>query len=179
MEKQGFELPILVDVDSFREEHPDAPDLFDTQVRFPPAPKTMSVGQVLTRAVNAIPTGDATFLVRHGYVEIMTEAKAAPGNQKVLARFVNRPLEEVLQELQQQTGISIILDPRVDAARKPITATFIHGTRLLVALDLLADQVGLTVRTVDRTLYMTSPQNQARLPGPRDAQKKPNPPGMQ
>ncbi len=164
MATRGLELPILVDTEAFKDGNADAPDIYDTQVKFPPFPRRMSLATALRMAVSRIPTGNATYLIRGEHVEITTEAFAAPKRQTVQARFVNRPLEEALRELSRQSGIAIVLDPRTQESRKTVTATLPTGTNLVAATALLADMSGLTVRQVDRILYVTARNNNAPLP---------------
>src|SRR5438093_5211218 len=41
LEARGIEFNVIVDTDAFKEENPDAPDIYDTKVRFPAIPKKM------------------------------------------------------------------------------------------------------------------------------------------
>src|SRR5262249_44821825 len=85
----------------------------------------------------------ATYLVRRGMVEITTGEGASPERQAVRAAFVKRPLEEALEELSDQTGISIVLDARAgDRGRTPVTASFRSEVSLLNAGRLLAGSGG-------------------------------------
>ena len=164
---KGQELPILVDSDAFKGDA-EAPDVYDTIVRFPPFPRKMTVAEALSLAIAKIPPGPggkATFLIRSEHIRITTAGEAAPGLQTVSARFVTTSLPEALEELSRQTGIGIVLDPRcVNESRAPVTATFPPETSLVTAAGLLADMVSLQVRVVDRMLYVTSPTNNAPLP---------------
>src|SRR5579872_3457535 len=40
----GTELPLQMDVKSFTEENPDAPNIYDTQIQFPEFPRRMQLG---------------------------------------------------------------------------------------------------------------------------------------
>src|SRR5262249_3304583 len=51
-------LPILVDDQAFKEENPDAPDIYDTQVKFPPFPRRMSVAPELRLTLRKLPTNN-------------------------------------------------------------------------------------------------------------------------
>src|SRR5262249_37439850 len=126
-------------------------------------------GQVLQLLLDQL-NANATYLVRPGHIEITTVRAAAPEAQTVRARFVNLPLEDALRELSQQTGINIILDARAKEGRKSVTMSFAPDTSLVTAVGLLADAHGLRVRVIDRSLYVTTPGNQAEV--------APNNPGM-
>jgi tetratricopeptide (TPR) repeat protein len=68
----GRELPIIVDADAFKEANPDAPDVYETQVKFPPVPRKMSIKTALRLALAKVPTDNATYLIRRDYLEITT-----------------------------------------------------------------------------------------------------------
>jgi hypothetical protein len=152
--------PILVDAEAFKEANPDAPDVYDTQVKFPPFPQRMSVAHALRLALSKVPTNDATYLIRRGVVEVTTKQKAAPAHLlevMVEAQFNKRPLNEALDELAEQTGATIILDPRVgDKARAPVSAIFRNSATLEAAVGILAEMADLQVnRGQSDVLFIT------------------------
>src|SRR5207253_8909002 len=73
---QGKELVFVVDREAFREENPDAPEVWETEVKFPPYPGRMRLGDALRFALSRVPTNNATFLVRRGAIEITTTERA-------------------------------------------------------------------------------------------------------
>jgi hypothetical protein len=158
--KQKY-LPFLVDVEAFMEDNPDAPDLYDTQVRLPPFPKNMTLEKALRFALSRIPTHNATFLVRRGCIEITTLERGAPAQlpkERVTANFEKKPLAETLEELADMTGATIILDPRVgEQARTPISARFRNTISLEGAVRLLAKMAGLRTELDEGyVLFVTS-----------------------
>jgi len=72
MAAKGLELPILVDTEAFKDGNNDAPDIYDTPVKFPPFPRRMSLATALRMALSKIPTGNATYLIRRNFIEITT-----------------------------------------------------------------------------------------------------------
>ena len=61
---KGKDLPILVDVQAFEEENPDAEKVYDTVVKFPAHPKRMTMGTALRLALAKVKTNNATYLIR-------------------------------------------------------------------------------------------------------------------
>jgi hypothetical protein len=158
--KEEDVFPVLVDAEAFKEENPDAPDIYDTQVKFPPFPQRMSVVNALRLALSKVPTNNAVHLIRRGVIEITTKLKASPAHLlevMVEAQFNKRPLDEALDELSEQTGATIILDPRVgDKARAPVSAIFRNSATLEAAVGLLAEMADLQVnRGQSDVLFVT------------------------
>jgi len=69
---KGKELPLFVDTQAFLEENPDAPDVYDTLVKFLPVPRRMTFERALRVTLSKIRTDNAAFLVRRGCIEITT-----------------------------------------------------------------------------------------------------------
>ncbi len=68
-------VPIIIDQQAFKEENPEAPDIYETMVNVPDK-KEMSVAAVLTAMLDRVPTRNAAYVVREGYVEITTKARS-------------------------------------------------------------------------------------------------------
>jgi hypothetical protein len=156
--------PVAFDRSAFLAENPDAADVRDTQVQLPPL-KAVPRARVLRMLLDAIPTGNATYLVRGGHVLITTRQGAGPGRQVIHAASVKKPLEEALQDLAEETGVSVLLDARAATqGRTAVTANFRNETTLLNAVRLLADMAGLKVVVADNAVYVTLSSNRARFP---------------
>ena len=70
---------------------------------------------LLQLALSQFDGGEATFLVRRGRVEITTKKAAALPSllkQTFAASFDRQPLEFVLDDLSEITGVSVVLDGR-------------------------------------------------------------------
>lgn len=160
-------LPIFIDQGAFQDDHPEAPDIYESQVKFPPYPKKMTVASALQHALGQVPTGNATYVVRRGTITILTVKHASIKvllQQKVLANFEKKPLDEVLHELAEQTGVSIQLDSRAKEKQPlQVTALFRNDTSLRDALIIMADMAGLQVVELPSAVYVTSSVNAEAL----------------
>src|SRR5262249_61190348 len=140
--ERGKEVPILIRKTWFREENPDAPEVEDTQVEFPPMPRRMAFGHALAFALSRVPTNNATYLVKPGYLEITTVERAALPrllSQRVSVRFGNVSLAEALRTLAEAGGISVVVDSRLAGrTRTPVYANLPSEISLGTALFLLA-----------------------------------------
>jgi tetratricopeptide (TPR) repeat protein len=72
----NIELPIIVDTEAFKELAPEAPDVYETRVQFPPFPRKMSIKVALKLALSKVATGNATFMIRRDFIEITTVDRA-------------------------------------------------------------------------------------------------------
>jgi len=174
--KKGLGLPILVDLKGFKDVAPEAPDLFEGLVKYPPNPKKMTLATALQYAiVQAIPV-EATFVIRRGTVEI-TPAKCATLDkllqQRILANYDQKRLDEVLHDLAEQTGVSIQLDSRAkEKQAMPVTASFRNDTSLRDVLTILANMADLQIVELATGVYVTTPANAEAL---RKAQPRQQP----
>jgi hypothetical protein len=177
--KKGIGLPILIDQQGFKDAAPEAPDLYEGQVRFPPYPKRMTLATALQYAiVQAIPV-EATFVIRRGTVEI-TAAKSATLDkllqQKILANYEQKRLDEVLHELAEQTGVSILLDSRAkDKHAMPVTAFFRNDISVRDVLTILANMADLQIVELTSAIYVTTPANAEVLRKAQPRQKPSQP----
>lgn len=160
-------LPILVDEQAFKEENPDVPSVLESQVRFPPFPRRMTVATALRVALAQVPTNNATFLVRAGYLEVTTRKQASPKQllqRRVMALFDGSPLGEALDYLSALTGLSVTVDSRVgDKLKTPVTAAFTNDITLEAALRMLTNMSDLKMVLVGDAVYITSPANAQAL----------------
>jgi hypothetical protein len=126
----------------------------------------MTMASALHFALEKVPHQNVAYLVHPTHIVITTQSRATPEKQKIHGMFVKRPLEEILQDLAAQTGISIILDQRVgDKAKMILTAQFRNHTSLLTAVGLLADMADLKAYVVENLLYITSKKHTLELHG--------------
>jgi len=121
--------------------------------------------------VDQVPTANATYVVRPDLVEIMTNEYSLPVMQFVEGNFQDVPLEEVLADLSDRTGTTILIDSRVgEKAKSLVSANLRTETNLATAVRLLADMADLKAVIVDRVIYITLRTNMTdfppgRLPG--------------
>jgi hypothetical protein len=159
-EAKGKRLPIFVDVQAFAEEYPEAPDIYETPVKYLPHPRRLSLERALRRALAQEPTRTALFLVRRDRIEITTKERAGPVALlalKVRANFDKRPLADVLDELSDMTGATILIDPRLgEKARNLVTATFRSDISLEAGVKVLAEMAGLRARLYENELLFVT-----------------------
>ena len=161
---------IVVNQGAIKEENPDAPDIYETVIALPrlngqTAVGGLSNGKVLRLALDQVPFGGAAYLIRPGYIEVTTPDRTQPAKQFIDADFQNVPLEKVLAELSDRSGITIIMDVRAgDKAKTPVTARFQPETNLMTAVGVLADMCDLKLMVLDQILYVTLKTNTAAFP---------------
>ena len=84
--------------------------------------------------------------------------------EKVILNVHQKSLAEALYQLSDQTGASIVLDPRAgEALLSPVSATFANDAWLEGALTVLTDMAGLRFTVVAGTIYVTTPENANKL----------------
>lgn len=171
MHDAGKELPFFVDVRVFSKDVRSVIDgeLPPPRLKLQPLPPRMSVRAILQLAVNQFDGDEATFLIRQGRVEITTKKAAALANllkQTVAAAFDRQPLEFVLDDLSELTGVSVVINGRAkDKVGTPVTARFRNDVPLLEALRLVTESAGLKLVQLPggpgptRALFVTTPEH--------------------
>ncbi len=97
---KGQDLPILVDINAFREgddAQPNGP--YDDEVKLPSVPKTMTMGTALRLILAQVKSNNATYLIRRNFIEVTT-------NDRFLADKVLRvyPVGDLVLPLTQIQG---------------------------------------------------------------------------
>jgi hypothetical protein len=165
--KQNAELPFLVNTEAFKAWNPDMPDIYDTQIRFPPYPRKMSIATALGIILSQVPDGNACYIVRNGLVEVTTNDRASIRSllqERVQAAYMKKPLGDALDEIADATGLSVVIDPHVeDKMKTPVSVCFRGDVAAETALRLLADMVELKVAVLPSGVYVTTPANADRL----------------
>lgn len=108
---KGEDLPIFVNTEAFKEENPDAPAVFDTQIQFPPFPKKMKVAAALSVALRRFNPPNATLVLRDGFVEITTLERARPESLLELLLERGRPSVQLQSAMKR-----IAIDPKTPLA---------------------------------------------------------------
>jgi RNA polymerase sigma factor (sigma-70 family) len=157
---KGFELPILIDAEKFKAENEDAPNIYDTQIAFPPFPRQMTVASALRFMLDKVPTKNATYVVLPNHVLVTTYFSSSAERKltdRVRGDFARRPLSAVLQQLADEMGVTIVVDGRAgDRAQTEISAVFGNDTDFAGALRVLAELADLKVLLLDGTFYFTT-----------------------
>jgi len=156
----GKELPILVDEEVFKAENPDAPDIYETKIQFPPYPRVMTRAGALAFLLSKVDTKNATYVVLPDHILITTYDNTSPEaklSAKVRGEFEKRPLHSVLRELSDTAGATIIIDNRAaDKAKTEVSATFHNDIDLAGALRVLTEMADLKVLVLDGAIFVTT-----------------------
>jgi hypothetical protein len=156
---KGAELPILIDQQAFKVANPEAPDVYETAVRFPPFPKRFTLAQALRLALTQVPTANATFWVRDDFIEITTHEALSFDRLKaqlVHGQFTRQPAHSVITELSDQSGVTVVLDGRAEEKLNfPVTLTLRNNVSVHDALRTVADMCGLRLVELPTSFYVT------------------------
>jgi len=157
----GKEMPIFLDSEAFKAEYPDAPEVHETKIQFPPMPREMTVADALVYALSKVETRNATYVVMPDHILILPWERTTPArklNEKVRGVYEKRPLNSVLAELSEKLGATIIIDTRaVDKSKTEVSATFVNDIDLAGALRVLTEMADLKVLALDGAIFVTTP----------------------
>jgi hypothetical protein len=181
--ERAYNVPFDVNTQAFKDEGVD--DVLASQIRKElPAKSSVLLSTVLRKLMERIPVPNGSmYFVRGGTVEITTvnayRAEFYPSRPNgpfaplASASFENKPLNEALKQLAEDTDANILLDEsRADQkARTPVTAR-LADVPLDTAVRLLADMAGLKMIEMDGVYYVTTKENAETL---RKEQEKPRP----
>jgi hypothetical protein len=181
---RGVGLPILVNQQAFKDLNPEAGDIYESPVKFPPYPKRMTLALALRIALSQVQSGEATFLIKRGAVELLPASECATLDmllkQKVLGNFEGKFLSTVLEELAEVSGVSIQVDKRLlDKANVQVTGIFRNDVSLRDALIVLTESAGVKIVELPTAIFVTTPEHAAALraelscPGSAPAEKQP------
>ncbi|GEM_PF-3204697 len=166
-ERHGRDLPFGVNQQAFKDENAEAPDILESQVKLQPYPKVRAASQILRDLLKQVQTGNATYFLKPGVIEITTRDAIWPSrllNQAVELKFTRQPLSFVLDEIYEQTGVNVILDPRVGVnARATVSITFTNDMALGTGLVLIAEMAHLKLVEIDNALFITTPAHANRF----------------
>jgi len=164
---RGMELDIIVDVDVFKMENPDAPDIYETRVFLPPLPRKLTGSMLLRQILNKVDTKNAAFVVFGDHVLITTVERTGPESlllQHVVAVYEKKPLGQVLRDLAEKTGVSITLDRRAgDKEEYLVSAAFQRDATLAGALRVVTEMADLKVLLLDGMVYVTTHDHAEQL----------------
>jgi hypothetical protein len=163
----GAELPIIVNESAFKEEHPKAPDVYETKVRLPPVPRQMKVAEILRQAIAKVDTNNAAVVIKGDFVEITTKRRANIQwklANNIVGDYRGEPLSAILGDLSAQSGCTIVVDDRAAVEiNRPLTVRFRGDSSLGGAVRVVAELVDLKAVVLDGLLYVTTPARAAVL----------------
>jgi RNA polymerase sigma factor (sigma-70 family) len=172
-----YGVPIIVETQAFKQEAALAGEEESGDVRAVPVAlqrmTNVALGSALRLLLLQVPSASgATYVVRPEGVIITTQRIARPedwigeyrrGVPVVNAVLDKTPLREALQDLADQSGISVLVDGRAaDKAKTEVAAT-LSNVPLDTAVRLLADMAELKAVAIDNVMYVTTPNNAKTL----------------
>jgi hypothetical protein len=139
-------------------------------------PKMQNVRLSTVLDMLARQTGTA-YLVKPGYVEFTIPQRAnpvfwgPPNSRGQVAQLIptvhvdvdRRPLEQVVRDIVESTGINVVLDARGSDPGKTLVTMTLNNVPIDTAVTVLADMSGLKVVYLDNLLYVTTPKNAVTL----------------
>jgi hypothetical protein len=153
----GFLMP--ADVSAADDRSPDHP--LNTTIKVVRREYPIALGTLLNESLSQVFEGERLFRIKKGFVELKPlpeQWRAA--TTRVGRQLVNGPLSAVCEELSEQAGVTIAIDPRVtEKAKTVVRAKFVDETTLKAALTLLADMAGLAYIEIENMQYITSVEN--------------------
>jgi RNA polymerase sigma factor (sigma-70 family) len=163
----------------------------DTKVANPnPIPGLKAaLARVLERILARVPAvSGAAFLIRKDHIEITTveairrelglrkrDLKPTDADERdddnsrpalsplVWEELKKVSLEKALHDIAENTGVNIVLDPRVQKIGDFEVTTTLRNVPVETAVEVLADMAGLNVVYRDNIVYVTTPENAERL----------------
>lgn len=140
----------------------------------------MPASAVLKMLLSRVPAkSGAIFLLRKDRIEVTTWRaflrELGPASPLVKDGDAQRPLplvrlnvresslEKALEEIADASGYSVVLDGRLKEKGKTAVTARLLNVPADTAARVLADMAGLSVVRIDNVLYVTSPENAAKL----------------
>src|SRR5262249_29182322 len=77
--------------------------------------------------------------------------------------FRKVPLTKALEEIGESTGLNVVIDARAEKKADVEVTARLNNVPVEIAVRLLADMAGLDVGRIHNVLYVTTPENAARL----------------
>lgn len=162
---RNVEAPILVDSAAFREADPDL-NVNDSAIDFPPSPRQLTLAGVLQVVLGQLPV-KASYVVRQGMIVVTTQEHAQLGHllqMRVPASFRQRPLGQAIDEISEYTGISVVVDRRVeDCMKMPVSVRFRANVTAEDALRLLVQTADLKIVVLPSAVFVTTPAVAAEM----------------
>jgi hypothetical protein len=159
---------------AFRTEMVDDVLIKPVAERAMPKMNNATLSTLLQKLLARIPCSSGTaYLLRRNVIEITTFAAVrsevwgadypGPFLPLVSADLQKRPLDEALKELADQADFNVLLDPRAGEKAKAAVTARLANMPLDTAVRLLANMAELKSYQVDNVLYVTTPENAARM----------------
>ena len=162
LQTTGQEVTFALDDEAYRDENPDAPRIYESEVHLKGLPPKTTVMYLLRQALKQLPVKSA-FVVRAGRVDIVPLSRTSKEymlNQTFHVDFKERLLALALEELSDLTGVSIVIDARAkQKAQTPVTARFHDDVALQDAVRMLTEMAELKIVYLVTGIYITTPEH--------------------
>ena len=166
-ERHDRDLPVVINQRAFKDENAEAGDILEAEVKLQPYPRIRTKAQILRELLKQVQTGNATYFLKPGVIEITTQDAIWPSRlltHAVEMKFTRQPLSFVLEKIYEQTGVHVVLDPRVGVnARATVSITFTNDMALGTGLVLIAEMAHLKLVEIDNALFITTPAHANRF----------------
>jgi RNA polymerase sigma factor (sigma-70 family) len=176
----GMKLPIMIDGDALKSDGVERGMMAEVAKEGLPSMSRSTPTAVLKMVLARVPAkSGAIFLLRNDRIEVTTWraflrelGPASPKGKEddtqrplplVRLSFRDSPLEKALNDIADASGYNVVLDGRLkEKGKTPVTARLLN-VPADTAARVLADMAGLSVVRLDNVLYVTSPENAAKL----------------
>ncbi|HZZ81735.1 MAG TPA: hypothetical protein VFE62_24755 [Gemmataceae bacterium] len=162
-DQTGYKVPFVLDRDAFVAElGTDAPEPFEEEVSLvlPGSPPKMPMEAVLRQLLAQVGKGHATYVIRSNHIEITTLkaslAAHAIHQVPITMAFDQRPVKQVLQDLTDESGIDIHLDPNVGKMGDALIAATFRNATLDNALVTVTEMANLKYVVLQRNVFVTT-----------------------
>lgn len=154
-------IPILLDHETFLAElGPKAVDPYTEKVTMPSVPHSMRLQLALRLGLNQVAKGQATCLIRQGHLEIVPQRYASAHHllthSTVHVTFKRQPLSDVLEDLAEETGLPINLDPNVGKKGDTLISATFRSSPLEDAPVTVSEMADLKFVRLERSILVTT-----------------------
>jgi hypothetical protein len=162
LQTTGQEVTFALDDEAYRDENPEAPRIYESEIHLKSLPPKTTVMYLLRQALKQLPVKSA-IVVRSGRVDIVPLSRTSKEymlNQTFHVDLKDRPLTLALEELSDLTGVSIVIDARAkQKAQSPVTARFHDDVALQDAVRMLTEMAELKIVYLVTGIYITTPEH--------------------
>jgi hypothetical protein len=151
-----FNLKLVINVAAFKELNPPIENVGEIRTKLPKM-QGVSVAAVMRIVLSPF---NGTYVVRQGFIEITTLPNAQDcAKLKVQISAKQEPLNEVLEDLAEQTGANIVVDLRAEEKAQTFITANLQGVSLGTAVRVLANMADLKSVALDNVLLVTTTEN--------------------
>jgi hypothetical protein len=159
--QERYNVPFVVDEEAFKEQ-----EIADVKGQVVKLDKVVDIKlrTVLDLLLKQVEGG---ILEKDGLVWVLPRKRLTPEvllRSPVSATFRNAPLGQALEELSDQTGVSVVIDAHVrDVVAQALVTAKLNQVPLDTAVRVLTDTADLKPVLMDNLIYVTSPSHAPHL----------------